>query len=133
MTRNEELGEKLAFIQDSVGSILGAQDTYTLIQGIKTLGARLKQSSDLALEIAAYLHEHPLIEEMFYPALPFHPGHEIHKRQSKGVGAVLSFRLPNKAATKAFVEKICLPIVAISLGAVESIFLSNDNIPCCAA
>ncbi|ASN06798.1 cystathionine beta-lyase [Virgibacillus necropolis] len=121
VTRNAELGDELAFIQNSFGSILGAQDSYTLIQGIKTLGARLKQSSESAEKVATYLHDHPLIEEVFYPGLTFHPGHSIHARQSKGSGAVLSFRLPNKAAAKAFVEQIRLPIFAVSLGGVESI------------
>lgn len=121
VTRNTELAEKLAFIQNSFGSILGAQDSYHLIQGMKTLGARLKQSSESAQKIAAFLHGHPLIEEVFYPGLPFHPGHEIHVRQSSGFGAVLSFRLPNKNTAKAFVEQIRLPVFAVSLGAVESI------------
>lgn len=121
VTGNEELGKRLAFIQNSFGSVLGAQDSYHLIQGIKTLGARLTQSSESANKIAEYLQEHPLIEKVFYPGLSFHPGHEIHARQSKNAGAVLSFRLPNKATAKAFVENIRLPIFAVSLGAVESI------------
>lgn len=121
VTRNAELGEKLAFIQNSFGSILGAQDSYTLIQGIKTLSARLKQSSESAEKIAAYLYDHPLIEKVFYPGLTFHRGHSTHVKQSKGSGAVLSFQLPNKAAAKAFVEEIRLPIFAVSLGGVESI------------
>lgn len=119
--RNAELGDELAFNQNSFGSILGAQDSYTLIQGVKTLGSRLKQSSESAEKIAIYLHDHPLIEEVFYPGLTFHPGHSIHVRQSKGSGAVLSFRLPNKETAKAFVEQLRLPIFAVSLGAVESI------------
>ncbi|WP_449537369.1 cystathionine beta-lyase [Ferdinandcohnia sp. Marseille-Q9671] len=121
VTKTEELGEKLAFIQNSFGAILGAQDSYHLIQGIKTLGARLKQSSESAHIIANYLKDHPLVEDVFYPGLPSHPGYDIHKKQSKGFGAVLSFRLPDKLTVKAFVEQIQLPVFAVSLGAVESI------------
>lgn len=121
VTRTEELGKKLAFIQNSIGSILGAEDSYRLIQGIKTLGVRLKASSVSAQKIASYLHQHPMIEEVFYPSFSFHPGHQIHVRQSKGSGAVLSFRLPNKEATRAFVEQLQIPVFAVSLGAVESI------------
>lgn len=121
VTRNAELGDELAFNQNSFGSILGAQDSYALIQGINTLSTRLKQSSESAEKIAIYLHDHPLIEEVFYPGLTFHPGHSIHVRQYKGSGAVLSFRLPNKETAKAFVEQLRLPIFAVSLGAVESI------------
>ena len=121
ITKNEELGKRLAFIQNSFGAILGAQDSYILIQGMKTLGTRLKQSSESALLIATYLHHHPLIEEVHYPGLSFHPGHDIHVKQSSGFGAVLSFKLPNKETAKAFVEHVRIPVFAVSLGAVESI------------
>lgn len=121
VTRTAELGEELAFIQNSFGSILGAQDSYSLIQGIKTLGARLNQSSKSAEKITAYLVDHPLIEQVYYPGLTYHPGHTINKSQSSGSGALLSFRLPNKEATKAFVEQTRLPVFAVSLGGVESI------------
>ncbi|MBP1947488.1 cystathionine beta-lyase [Virgibacillus litoralis] len=121
VTNTEELGERLAFIQNSFGSILGAQDSYLLIQGIKTLGSRLKQSSESALKIAAYLTNHPLIKNVFYPGLPNHPGHDLHNSQSKGSGAVLSFEIEDSVAAKTFVEKIRLPVFAVSLGAVETI------------
>lgn len=58
---------------------------------------------------------------MYYPGLSFHPGHDIHVKQSRGFGAVLSFKLPSKETAKAFVEHIRLPVFAVSLGAVESI------------
>ena len=121
VTRNVELAERLGFIQNSLGSILGALDSYQLIQGIKTLGTRLNHSSESAFKIATFLNQHPLIEEVYYPGFSFHPGHKIHIRQSKGFGAVLSFRLPNKECTKAFVEQLQIPVFAVSLGAVESI------------
>lgn len=121
VTRNEELGEQLAFIQNSFGAILGVQDSYGLLQGIKTLSARLRQSSESAQMIAEYLDKQPLVEEVYYPGLPFHPGHEIHMKQSRGAGAVLSFRLPSRETAKAFVEQIRIPVFAVSLGAVESI------------
>lgn len=121
VTKDPTLGDRLAFIQNSFGSILGAQDSYALIQGIKTLGARLTLSSASAQKIAAYLDEHPLIEKVFYPGLANHPGHAIHLSQSKCAGAVLSFRLPDRETTKAFVENVQIPIFAVSLGGVESI------------
>ena len=121
VTKDEELGNRLAFIQNSFGAILGAQDSYTLIQGIKTLSARLTQSTASAQKIAAYLDEHTLVEEVFYPGLASHPGHDIHAKQSTSPGAVLSFRLPNKETAKAFVNNINIPVFAVSLGGVESI------------
>ncbi|WP_339227496.1 cystathionine beta-lyase [Oceanobacillus sp. FSL K6-2867] len=121
VTRDESLGEKLAFIQNSFGAILGAQDSYLLLQGIKTLGARLNQSSQSAQVLVDYLNAHPLIEKVYYPGLTSHPGHTIHQRQAKGAGAVFSFQLPNREIAKAFVEHVQIPVFAVSLGAVESI------------
>ncbi|TWT01442.1 cystathionine beta-lyase [Planomicrobium sp. CPCC 101079] len=121
VTKDEELGNRLAFIQNSFGAVLGAQDSYLLLQGIKTLGARLNQSSESAQAIANYLHNNPLVEEVYYPGFSFHPGHPIHVRQTKGFGAVLSFRLPSKEAAKIFKESLRIPVFAVSLGAVESI------------
>lgn len=121
VTKDEELGNRLAFIQNSFGAILGAQDSYTLIQGIKTLGARLTQSTASAQKLAAYLDEHALVEEVFYPGLKSHPGYEIHARQATNPGAVLSFQLADREAAKRFVDHIKIPVFAVSLGGVESI------------
>lgn len=121
VTKHAELGEKLAFIQNAFGSILGVQDAYQLLQGMKTLAARLQQSSESALQIAYFLQEHPLIEKVYYPGLPSHPGHQVHQKQAKNGGAILSFQLPNKAAARIFVESMRIPVFAVSLGAVESI------------
>ncbi len=121
VTKDEVLGNRLAFIQNSFGSILGAQDSYALIQGIKTLGVRLTQSSASAQKIASYLTTHSLVEEVFYPGLTSHPGHSIHAKQSTSPGAVLSFRLPDRVTAKVFVENVKIPVFAVSLGGVESI------------
>lgn len=121
ITKDTELGERLAFIQNTFGAILGAQDSYLLLQGIKTLGARLRQSSESAERIALFLLHHPLVEDVFYPGLPTHNGHDIHTGQASGNGAVLSFALPSREHAKIFVEQLRIPIFAVSLGAVESI------------
>lgn len=121
VTKDEELGDKLAFLQNSFGSILGVQDCFTLIQGIKTLGARLQQSSAAALKIAHFLKDHEFIEEVYYPGLEDHKGFDIQSKQATGSGAVLSFRLPNREITKTFVEHVKIPVFAVSLGGVESI------------
>lgn len=121
VTKDEELGNRLGFIQNSFGAILGVQDSFSLIQGIKTMGARLAQSTVSARKIAFYLNEHPLVEKVLYPGLTSHPGYEIHALQAKSPGAVFSFRLPNSATAKAFVENIKIPVFAASLGGVESI------------
>lgn len=121
VTKDEDLGNRLGFIQNSFGAILGAQDSFSLIQGIKTMGARLAQSTESAQKLASYLTSHPLVEEVLYPGLSTHPGYEVHARQSKSPGAVLSFQLPNRDTAKAFVESLQIPVFAVSLGGVESI------------
>lgn len=121
VTKDAGLGEQLAFIQNTFGSVLGAQDSYTLIQGIKTLGARTKQSGETTARIAEYLHRHPLVEEVYYPGFSFHPGNPIHKRQASHAGCVLSFRLADKDAARILVDALEIPVFAVSLGAVESI------------
>ncbi|SDD61503.1 cystathionine beta-lyase [Terribacillus halophilus] len=121
ITKDRSLGERFAFIQNTFGAILGAQDSYLLLQGIKTLGTRLRQSTETAQRIASFLLEHPLVENVFYPGLSTHDGHEIHTGQASGNGAVLSFVLPSKEHARVFVEQLRIPIFAVSLGAVESI------------
>ena len=121
VTKDAELGDRLGFIQNSFGSVLGAQDSYLLIQGIKTLGARLKQSSESAQKIAEFLHRHPVVEEVYYPGFSFHPGNPIQQRQASGYGAVLSLRLPDKNSARIFKDALRIPVFAVSLGAVETI------------
>lgn len=134
VTNDEDLGNRLGFIQNTFGSVLGAQDSYLLIQGIKTLGARLTQSTQTARLIAGFLHNHPLIEEVYYPGFSFHPGNPIHERQAKSAGAVFSFRLADKKSARIFVEHLRIPVFAVSLGAVESILsypatMSHGSMP----
>jgi len=121
VTKDVELGNRIYFMQNSFGAILGAQDSFSLIQGIKTLNARLTQSTTSASKLANYLEAHELVEEVHFPGLKSHPGHDIHAKQAKSAGAVLSFKLPNREITKAFVEHVQIPIFAVSLGGVESI------------
>ncbi len=121
VAKDEALGKRMAFIQNSCGTILGVQDCWLLLRGMKTLSVRLKQSSESAREIAQYLHHHPAIEEVYYPGFSFHAGYPIHKRQATGAGAVVSFRLPSKNCARVFVNHIKIPVFAVSLGAVESI------------
>ncbi|MFC4712783.1 aminotransferase class I/II-fold pyridoxal phosphate-dependent enzyme [Planococcus dechangensis] len=121
VTKDAGLGEQLAFIQNTFGAVLGAQDAFTLIQGIKTLGARTKQSGETTARIADYLNKHPLVEEVYYPGFSFHPGNPIHKRQATHAGCILSFRLADKDAARILVKELQIPVFAVSLGAVESI------------
>ncbi|MGB3102709.1 MAG: aminotransferase class I/II-fold pyridoxal phosphate-dependent enzyme, partial [Psychrobacillus psychrotolerans] len=121
VTKDDDLGNRLAFIQNSFGAILGAQDSFSLIQGIKTLSVRFEKSAESARKIANYLSGHDLVEKVYFPGLSTHPGFDTHNRQSSSAGAVLSFRLPNRSIAKSFVENIRISVFAVSLGGVESI------------
>ena len=121
VTKDEALGNEIYFVQNSFGSVLGVQDCYTLIQNMKTTAVRFNEESRVAMRIAQFLHAHPLVEKVYYPGLPTHPGFEIHAAQATSAGAVLSVSLPNYEIAKAFVEAMKIPVFAVSLGGVESI------------
>lgn len=118
---DEQLGNDLYFIQNSFGNILGVQDSFTLLQNMKTTDVRFSRSCESAQKIAEFLDANPLVEQVYYPGLASHPGYDIHHGQSTSSGAVLSFRLPTYAKAKALVEAMKIPVFAVSLGGVESI------------
>ncbi|KJE26570.1 cystathionine beta-lyase metC [Geobacillus kaustophilus] len=121
VVKDEELGKELYKLQNAFGAVLGVQDAWLVLRGIKTLHVRLKQSSESAMAIAEYLARHPKVEDVYYPGLENHPGHDIQRSQAAGFGAVLSFRLADEEAARTFVRNVRLPVFAVSLGAVESI------------
>lgn len=121
VVKDQEIAERIAFLQNSLGAVLGVQDAWLVMRGLKTLSVRLQQSVSSASKLANYLSSHPLVRKVYYPGLELHAGYDIQKRQAKNAGAVLSFELENEQATKMFVENVKLPVFAVSLGAVESI------------
>ncbi|MBB6285175.1 cystathionine beta-lyase [Geobacillus subterraneus] len=127
VVKDQELGKQLYKLQNAFGAVLGVQDAWLVLRGIKTLHVRLKQSSESAAAIAAYLAGHPKVEEVYYPGLAHHPGHAIQHNQAAGFGAVLSFRLADEEAVRTFVRHVRLPVFAVSLGAVESILSYPAN------
>ena len=121
VTADEKLGQDLYFIQNSFGNILGVQDSFTLLQNIKTTAVRFSRSAESAQKIAEFLAANRLVEQVYYPGLESHLGYDIHRSQCTSAGAVLSFRLPSYKAAKALVEAMKIPVFAVSLGGVESI------------
>ncbi|MED4204723.1 cystathionine beta-lyase [Neobacillus mesonae] len=121
VVNNEELAKRLGFLQNSFGAILGVQDAWLVLRGLKTLSVRLEHSQKAALKIADFLQSHPLIENVYYPGLTDHPHYQLQHVQAQGAGAVLSFELKSEAALREFVSGVKIPVFAVSLGAVESI------------
>jgi cysteine-S-conjugate beta-lyase len=121
VVKNEDLGNKLYSLQNSFGAILGVQDAWLVMRGIKTLSVRMNQSQDSAVKIAHFLKNEPTIKNVYYPGLSEHPQYNVQRHQAEGPGAVLSFELENAEQLKRFIENLKLPVFAVSLGAVESI------------
>ncbi len=121
VVKDEKLAKRLGFLQNSFGSILGVQDAWLVLRGLKTLHVRLEQSQKSAILLAEFLQGHPLIDKVYYPALKSHPQHLLQKNQADGPGAVLSFELANEDALRSFVSNVKIPVFAVSLGSVESI------------
>ncbi|MDH7577462.1 MAG: PLP-dependent aspartate aminotransferase family protein [Bacillota bacterium] len=118
---SEELGEKLAFIQNAAGAVPGPQDCWLLLRGLKTLAARLEWAQDTALRLARFLQRHPAVKKVYYPGLPSHPGHELCKRQAGGFGAMLSFEVKSKQMVPQILARLKIISFAESLGGVESL------------
>lgn len=119
---DDELFTKLKFFNNTLGGILSPLDSFLLQRGIKTLGVRLDRHQSNAQAIADYLQYNPAVEEVYYPGLKNHSGYELQKKQAKGPGAVISFKLNEKDYDlNKFVTKLNLFSFAVSLGGVESL------------
>jgi cystathionine beta-lyase len=136
ITKNEELGNKIKFLQNACGNILGPFDSWLLIRGIETLPLRIKQHCTNAQAIAEWLQKHPAVDRVYYPGLKTHKNHLIAKKQSTGFGGIVSFTLKqdNEAAASAFVSSTKLFKLAESLGGVKSLLshpaqMTHKSIP----
>lgn len=121
VTNDEEWHNQITLQQKVLGGILGVEDCWLTMRGLKTMGLRMEQSATSAERISQMLEAHPAVIKVHYPGLPSHPDYEVHKRQATSGGAVLSFELADQQAVYTFADALKLPIAAVSLGGVESI------------
>ncbi|MHB0881813.1 aminotransferase class I/II-fold pyridoxal phosphate-dependent enzyme [Paenibacillus sp. SEL1] len=121
VARTESLGRQIKQLQNGLGTVLAPQESWLLMRGMKTLEARMAHSEKSAAKLANWLNERNDIEAVYYPGLENHPGREVHERQSSGYGAVISFDVGSGERAKEVLSRVRIPIVAVSLGAVESI------------
>ncbi len=121
VVRDEALAKRIGFVQNAFGAVLGPQDSWLVLRGLKTLRVRLEESQRSARAIAEWLSEQKRVTEVFFPGLPSHPGHAVHNSQAAGPGAVMSFKLDTVELTRRVLEKVELAAFAVSLGGVESI------------
>lgn len=121
VVKDEKLAKQIRFVQNAFGAVLGPQDAWLLLRGVRTLQVRLDRIQETSLKIARFLKEHPGIEEVYYPGLEDHPGHALHQSQTTGNGGIVSFKLTSEEQINPFIEKLRLPALAVSLGGVETI------------
>ncbi|MHB1952970.1 MAG: trans-sulfuration enzyme family protein [Sulfobacillus sp.] len=112
---------QLEQIQVTWGAILGPDDSWLTIRGIKTLAIRLDRAQSNAITLAQFLSHHPLVNRVYYPGLFTHSQKSLHESQALGPGAVLSFELGHQLPVKEFVSRLHYAIYAVSLGGVETI------------
>lgn len=120
-TNDEKIAKKVALLQKNFGAIMGVEDAWLILRGIKTLGIRMEKSVSNAIEIAKFLETKEKIKKVYYPELESCKYYSIHSKQATSGGAVLSFEFYNEEDRKLFLERIEIPIYAVSLGGVESI------------
>ncbi|OEL04461.1 bifunctional cystathionine gamma-lyase/homocysteine desulfhydrase [Staphylococcus casei] len=120
-TSDSNLAERIGFIQNSTGGVLGPQDSYLLIRGIKTLGLRMEQIQRNALAIIEMLQQHQAVEHVFHPSIETHLNHDIHQAQAEGHTGVIAFEVSNIDSAKAVIRELQYFTLAESLGAVESL------------
>ena len=135
VTSDPALHDQIAFYQNAVGSIPGPQDAYLTLRGAKTLALRMQRHESNALAVACYLESRDDVTEVIYPGLPSHPDHELARRQQRGFGGIVSFRVRagalNESGARAGAERALdiaratrLFNLAVSLGGVESLICS---------
>lgn len=123
VVKDESLAEKIHFQLFAGGAILGPQDSFLVLRGIKTLALRMESHAQNALEVAKYLSSHSKIKNVFYPGLKQHPHHALASQQMKTFGGMLSFNFKSGKKEDAFMflEKLNIITLAESLGGVESL------------
>jgi cystathionine gamma-synthase len=121
-TRDDELAERIGFLQNAAGAVPGPLDCYLIHRGARTLELRMSRHSENAAAIADQLTSHPAVAQVLYPGLPTHPGHQVAARQMSAFGGMVSIRLAGgEAAALEVCRRTEIFILAESLGAVESL------------
>jgi len=120
---NDELAQRLTFIQNACGATPGPQDCFLVLRGLKTLHLRMERHSYNGRIVADFLVSHPKVDKVYYPGLASHAGHSLAATQMDGFGGMVSFTLKGDSMVDAlrFMESIELFTLAESLGGVESL------------
>ena len=122
VTNNDELAERLAYLQNSIGAILGPFDSFLALRGVKTLDVRMERHCVSAAKIASWLEADDRVDSVLYPGLPSHPQHEVAKKQMDDFGGIVTFFIHGDLENaRRFLERCQVFSLAESLGGVESL------------
>jgi cystathionine beta-lyase/cystathionine gamma-synthase len=121
VTSRDEDAERLKFIQNAAGAILGPFDAWLVLRGVRTLALRMERHNDNGLAVARFLDAHPKVRRVYYPGLPSHPQYELAKRQMRGFGGMLAFELASLDAARRLLKAVRVASLAESLGGVETL------------
>jgi cystathionine gamma-lyase len=121
ITRNDDVAERLGFLQNAAGAVPGPLDCWLALRGTKTLTLRMRQHDSNGRRLAEWLGGHPAVRKVYYPGLPDHPQHELACRQMRGFGGMISLELGPAERARRFVQSTAIFALAESLGGVESL------------
>ena len=121
-TGDEELAQRIFFLQNAVGGVPSAMDSFLVLRGVKTLGVRMARHEQNAMKVAEFLAGHPKAGHVVYPGLASHPQHALARKQMKGFGGMLTFEIQGGLpAARKFLKAVKVFACAESLGGVESL------------
>ena len=121
VTNNEEVRDRLRFLIKTTGAGLAPFDCWLILRGMKTLGIRMERSQENAIRIAEWLKTQNIVRKVYYPGLPEHPGYEIMKKQARGFGSMITFRVDSKEHALQILKQVRMIKFAESLGGVETL------------
>jgi len=121
VVRDVKLAQWLQYVQNAAGAILSPFDSWLVLRGTKTLALRMPRHEENGRKVAAFLRGQKRIGKVYWPGFPDHPGHEVHKRQATGFGALISFDLGSLDAAKTFLKTVRLCSLGESLGGIETL------------
>ena len=123
MLNDQELADKLHFIQNASGAICGPQDSFLVLRGIKTLHVRMQRHCENTKKIANFLNSNAMVDQVYWPGFDFHQNHDIAKKQMDDYGGMVSFKIKGDNVKDAYkiLERLKIFTLAESLGGVESL------------
>jgi len=121
VVREAKHAQWLQYVQNAIGAILSPFDSWLVLRGTKTLHMRMPRHEENACVVAPFLYNHKKVERVFWPGFPDHPGHDVHRHQASGFGALISFDIGSLEAAKRMLGRVRLCSLGESLGGVETL------------